>query len=501
MTYRLLALAEQLDAATLRQVFTHTSWAAERVESYERLEFLGDSVLSLCVTTELYRRFPGFAEGHLARLRAYIVSRATCARVATKLGLGKLLRAHAGRGEESGEAAQLQTNQNVLADLTESLIGAVYLTFGYEAVRPAVVEVFDEHIRFAESSYIDHKTELQEQLARSGQSVQYKVLGYSGPPHDREFEIEAWSTARRWATASGRARSAPSRRLPPRRSTSCRRAPGARPSARACAVATHGRSRARRSRASRPPRSTSTPRPTRPRPARPAERVPQGTPREGLQVLPQGDGASLRARRRRDHRPQRQRQEQHRRRRHLGARGAEPEHHARVHDAGRHLRRQRRPARRRQRRGRAHLRQRRRGAAASRRRGERAPARGARRQLPVLHQPVELPPHRRRGAHGARRPRQGAALHHRPGQGRGVSRRQARGPPQSDRGGGRPRHVQAAPRAGGAQAPRGAAQPGARRDARTRGRLRSSRRCAGRPPPPSRCARSRRPSPRRAGGS
>ena len=191
MTQRLLTLAQQLDQATLRQVFTHTSWAPDRVHSYERLEFLGDSVLSLCITTELYRRFPDFAEGHLARLRAYIVSRATCARVAAKLGLGKLLRQYAGQGGEGGDAAQLQTNQNVLADLTESLIGAVYLTFGYEAVRPAVIEVFEEHIVFAESSYIDHKTELQEYLARSGQSVAYKVLGFSGPPHNREFEIEA----------------------------------------------------------------------------------------------------------------------------------------------------------------------------------------------------------------------------------------------------------------------------------------------------------------------
>jgi len=176
---------------TLRQVFTHTSWAPDRVHSYERLEFLGDSVLSLCITTELYRRFPDFAEGHLARLRAYIVSRATCSRVAAKLGLGKLLRQYAGQGADGGDAAQLQSNLNVLADLTESLIGAVYVTFGYEAVRPAVVEVFEEHILFAESSYIDHKTELQEYLARSGQAVSYKVLGFSGPPHNREFEIEA----------------------------------------------------------------------------------------------------------------------------------------------------------------------------------------------------------------------------------------------------------------------------------------------------------------------
>jgi ribonuclease-3 len=191
VTYRLLSLAEQLDRAIMRQVFTHTSWAAERVDSYERLEFLGDSVLSLCITTELYRRYPDFAEGHLARLRAYVVSRATCARVAATLGLGTLLREQAGLGKEAGDALQLQSNENVLADLTEALIGAVYVTFGFEAVRPAVVEAFAEHIRYAESSYIDHKTELQEHLARSSQSVNYKVLGYSGPPHNREFEIEA----------------------------------------------------------------------------------------------------------------------------------------------------------------------------------------------------------------------------------------------------------------------------------------------------------------------
>ena len=175
----------------MRRVFTHTSWAADRVDSYERLEFLGDSVLGLCITTELYRRFPDVAEGHLARLRAYIVSRVTCARVAAKLGLGRMLREQAGLGKEAGDALQLQSNPNVLADLTEALIGAVYVTFGYAAVRPAVVEAFEEHIRYAESSYIDHKTELQEHLARNSQSVSYKVLRYSGPPHNREFEIEA----------------------------------------------------------------------------------------------------------------------------------------------------------------------------------------------------------------------------------------------------------------------------------------------------------------------
>ncbi len=191
MTARLLDLLDQLESALVRQVFTHSSWVAERSRSYERLEFLGDSVLSLSVTTELYRRYPQFSEGHLARLRAYVVSRETCAMVAQDLGLGKLLRRYAAENQENGELEQLATNANVLADLTEALIGAVYVTFGLDTVRPAVIEVFAEHIRFAEKSYVDYKTELQELLARTGRIVSYRLVGESGPAHDRRFDVEA----------------------------------------------------------------------------------------------------------------------------------------------------------------------------------------------------------------------------------------------------------------------------------------------------------------------
>ena len=190
MHWRLLALAQQLDSETVRQVFTHSSWVSERGRSYERLEFLGDSVLSLAVTTDLYRRFPGHSEGHLARLRAYVVSRATCAKVAKELGLDRLLR-EVGADHEATELGQLMTNQNVLADVTESLIGALYLTFGFDAVRPAVVEAFAEHIDYAEKSYVDFKTELQEQLAKAGTSVSYPMVGFSGPAHERHFTVEA----------------------------------------------------------------------------------------------------------------------------------------------------------------------------------------------------------------------------------------------------------------------------------------------------------------------
>jgi ribonuclease-3 len=200
MEWRLLALAEQLDDGLLRQVFTHSSWVAERGRSYERLEFLGDSVLSLSITTELYRQFPDHSEGNLARLRAYIVSRATCAKVATKLGLDGYLRTYGGRG---GEHEQLADNQNVLADVTESLIGALYLSYGLDVVRPAVVEAFAEHISFADRSYIDHKTELQEQLAKVGRAVTYRLVDTQGPPHDRRFIVEAVVDGEPMASGSG----------------------------------------------------------------------------------------------------------------------------------------------------------------------------------------------------------------------------------------------------------------------------------------------------------
>ncbi len=75
--------------------------------------------------------------------------------------------------------------------MTESLIGAIYLTYGLDVVRPAVIEAFTEHISFAERSYVDFKTELQEQLAKTGRAVAYRLVETIGPPHAREFVLEA----------------------------------------------------------------------------------------------------------------------------------------------------------------------------------------------------------------------------------------------------------------------------------------------------------------------
>jgi ribonuclease-3 len=170
-------------------VFTHSSWAADRTASYERLEFLGDSVLELAVARALYDRFPEFSEGRLAKIRSHVVSRATCAVVARELGLGERLLAE-GTGP-ADEVDRLAENRNVLAALLEAAIAAVYLEHGFEAIEPAIVDAFSPQIDFALTSHVDHKTELQERLARSGRTVTYTTIAVEGPPHDRSFTAGA----------------------------------------------------------------------------------------------------------------------------------------------------------------------------------------------------------------------------------------------------------------------------------------------------------------------
>jgi ribonuclease-3 len=183
-------LIEGLPSERAAAVFTHSSWAADRTSSYERLEFLGDSVLELAIARALFERFPEFSEGRMAKVRSHVVSRASCAVVARELQLGERLIREAGNLAE-GEVERLALNRNVLAALLEAALAALYLEHGFEAVEPAVVAAFDPRIEYALTTYVDHKTELQERLARSGRSVVYTVLEIEGPPHDRTFTAAA----------------------------------------------------------------------------------------------------------------------------------------------------------------------------------------------------------------------------------------------------------------------------------------------------------------------
>jgi ribonuclease-3 len=171
-------------------VYTHASWASVRSESYERLEFLGDSVLELAVARELYERYPDFTEGRLAKIRSHVVSRASCAVVARQLDLGERL-AERGADIPEDELRRLSHNRNVLAALLEAALAALFLEHGFERVERPIVQAFSGRIEYAITTHVDYKTELQEALARRGQSVNYTVLEVDGPPHDRRFRCAA----------------------------------------------------------------------------------------------------------------------------------------------------------------------------------------------------------------------------------------------------------------------------------------------------------------------
>ena len=186
----LVGLIRALPGERLRHAFTHASWAASRAESYERLEFLGDSVLGLAIAQELYERFPDYAEGRLAKIRAHVVSRQSCAVVGRRLGLGEVFAEHAG-DVDADELTRLAGNRNVLSALVEACLGALYLEHGFETIREPIVAAFRERIDYALEGHVDFKTELQEELARRGLSVVYSVLEVEGPPHDRLFTCAA----------------------------------------------------------------------------------------------------------------------------------------------------------------------------------------------------------------------------------------------------------------------------------------------------------------------
>jgi ribonuclease-3 len=183
-------LIDELPPDRAETVFTHSSWAHDRASSYERLEFLGDSVLELAVARELFDRYPDFSEGRLAKIRSHVVSRASCAVVGRELDLGAKLGERA-QGLPADELERLTRNRNVLAAVLEAALAALFLEHGFEPIEQAVVSAFAGRIDYALTTYVDHKTELQEALARAGRQVNYAVLEVDGPPHERTFTCAA----------------------------------------------------------------------------------------------------------------------------------------------------------------------------------------------------------------------------------------------------------------------------------------------------------------------
>lgn len=184
-------MVDALPAKLRGQAFTHSSWVENRANSYERLAFLGDAVLSLSITTEIMPRFAHFSAGRLTKVKSQAVSRAACAAVAVELGVPDRLRAAApASGGRSAE--QLAKTPSTLAEMLEAAIGACFVELGFDGTRPAVLAAFEGQIEYALANRVDFKSALQERLARLGdEEVSYRVTKEEGPPHDRRFAVAA----------------------------------------------------------------------------------------------------------------------------------------------------------------------------------------------------------------------------------------------------------------------------------------------------------------------
>jgi ribonuclease-3 len=177
-------LAEELRVTAL----THAVWAPSRVQSYERLEFLGDAVLGSVVAEELVRRFPAADEGELTRRKISVISRVACAAVARREGLDVLFVAAA---PQRSVGLELSARPSVLAALTESAIGAVFTERGYQAAADATVAAFGPELEAVSSPDKDPKTRLQELVQADGRVASYALDEAAGPAHDRRFRSTA----------------------------------------------------------------------------------------------------------------------------------------------------------------------------------------------------------------------------------------------------------------------------------------------------------------------
>jgi ribonuclease-3 len=189
-----------------RQALSHSSWVEARTRSYGRLAFLGDSVLGLSVAALLFSEHPDADIGELTKILNQAVSGRACAEVAREAGLPEMLAAEAPEDGDGLPVETLLASERTLASVCEAVIGACYLAHGFEPTSNAVVEAFGEEIEQATRERLDFKSELQERLARDGETVSYEVTGEEGPPHDRRFEIRATARGDEIGTGSGRSK-------------------------------------------------------------------------------------------------------------------------------------------------------------------------------------------------------------------------------------------------------------------------------------------------------
>jgi ribonuclease-3 len=187
------------DPTLLHKALTHSSVATTRLESNERLEFLGDAVLGLVICERLYRTQARATEGQLTQVKSVVVSRATCAAVADETGLTEAMRL--GRG-----FALSDVPPSMAAGLLESVIGAIYLDGGLEPARAFILKTMERHMDavLANQYSLNYKSILQQYAQREWNCTpEYEMLDEKGPDHAKAFEIGVFSNGRRYPSAWG----------------------------------------------------------------------------------------------------------------------------------------------------------------------------------------------------------------------------------------------------------------------------------------------------------
>ena len=194
-----------VDGDLLNLALTHRSFAFEQggLPTNERLEFLGDSVLGLVVTDELYRRHPHRAEGDLARMRASVVNARSLADLAATIGVGDAILL--GKGEQ---ATGGRGKASILADTMEALLGAMYLSVGFEESRQRILGLFAPLLDRASrlGAGLDWKTSLQELASKQDLGVPRYVVEATGPDHARAFTAAVEMGGQVWGRGAGSAK-------------------------------------------------------------------------------------------------------------------------------------------------------------------------------------------------------------------------------------------------------------------------------------------------------
>ncbi len=176
----------------LKQSLIHSSYANENkmkiTESNQRLEFLGDSILNLIVSQDLYKDFPDYLEGELTKIRAAIVCESSLAYLARKINLGEFILL--GNGEKISGGRE---RNSILSDTFEALIGAIYMDSSYKQCKKVILDKFNDDMKSAMSNgelFVDYKTNLQEKFQiDKNNKIEYKVIKELGPDHNKNFYI------------------------------------------------------------------------------------------------------------------------------------------------------------------------------------------------------------------------------------------------------------------------------------------------------------------------